>query len=114
MCEKYLDKKGVYEMKCPKCGNEDFAYVQTTGVVLRKKLPIKISIILFVLAFFFFSQINSDLNLTWRHVSTYLFVITLVSGIIYTEIRKKRINDDRRRVVTKKICKDCEHVEYID
>lgn len=102
-------------MKCPKCGSEDFAYVETTNVILRKKLPVWVTIVLFVLALFFFSQIQGNTeNLTWQHISGYLCLACLISGIIYTTIRKRRINKDRQKTITKKICTQCNHIEYIE
>ena len=88
-------------MKCPVCGGEDFVYTTTNGLIIRKKLPIWIAI---VMAF-----VGIIINLICAPYGALGFF----SAFIYLGIRYERIKNDKKKLVTKKICKNCNHFEII-
>lgn len=92
-------------MKCPKCENEEFAYVEA------KKPKVKflwkaICIGVIILAISFISAYNIPVLNTICSIAATLALSTFIGILIY-----QRIN--RSVTHTKAICKNCNHVEWI-
>ena len=100
-------------MKCSKCGCEEFAYTETTGQVIRKKLPLWISVVIFIIGIFFAVQVNNHDNPKLAGICVIIGSCFIECGLIYTLIRYVRIRKDKKKIVTKRICKQCNNVEII-
>lgn len=100
-------------MKCPKCGCEDFAYVETTDEIIRPKLPLWIGIIPIITGWLFLMVLMNLENGVIKYMLMTLFALIIFFGIAYLFIRYVRIRNDRRKIVTKRICKQCNHIDYI-
>ena len=103
-------------MICPKCGCTEHIYFEAKAISLsRKPLPRWIAVLLFICSFIFFGIATKFGNETiYAVIPAICFMVCLVSGIIYCVVRKRRIEDDLCRPVMKRICKNCEYVQYVD
>ena len=92
-------------MKCPKCENEEFAYVEA------KKPKIKLSWkILCLLAIFMPLSIAISYNIpiitTICSIISTFAIFTYIGMLIYQKFNRSQTH-------TKAICKNCNHVEWI-
>ena len=101
-------------MVCPECGCTEHLYFETKGVLLRKPLPGWVAVLLFVWSFILFHITIGLRDNDYSVIPGVAFFVCLIAGIVYSTIRKRRIEDDLHTKVMKRICKNCEHVEYLD
>lgn len=93
-------------MKCKKCGNTDFAYVEARKNKIRLRWKLLFILISLISISIVGTYENETLKIVFGHIG-YLSFLTFIATLIIDKIR-------RRQTHTKTICKNCQTIKWIN